>query len=85
MGTLHQMGKNQPLPVAVKQVFAAVHTVFDATAPGQRLQKQMYLGIMAQGLKMTYAFHRCGDRFAVKDAPGIKADMKIKALLDKFT
>ena len=44
----------------------------------------MYLGIVAQGLKVPDAFHGIGDGFAVQDLSLVEADVYIKALAHQF-
>ena len=43
----------------------------------------MYLGVMAQRLKVAHALHGIGDGLPVHDAPRVKAYVQVKALLDK--
>ena len=53
-----QMGHHQPLPVPVQDIFAAPRGKLQSAAPLPRLQKQVYLCIMAQGFKMSHSLHR---------------------------
>ena len=58
---LRQVGEDEPLPVQVQQVLAAPAVKDQPAALGQRLQEQMDLGVVAQGLKVANALHRGGD------------------------
>lgn len=73
VGLLRQMGEHQPLPVPVQHVLGAGGGQLQAAPPGERLQQQVNLGIVAQGLVVAHALHRGGDGLPVDDAaPGPK-------------
>ena len=63
-----QMRKDQPLPVPVQQIFAAIRIKLNAASTLQRLQKQMHLRIVTQRLKMSDAFHRSCNRLFIDNA-----------------
>ena len=58
---LHQVGEDEALPVQIQHVLTAQAAKDQPAAPGQRFQQQVYLGVVAQGLKVPYALHRRGD------------------------
>ena len=65
---LGQVGEDEPLPVPVQQVLAAAGCQTDQTAaPGQGLQEEMDLGVVAQGLKVAHPLHRGGDGLLVHE------------------
>ena len=66
-----QVHKNQPLPVAVKRVLAAIRFEHKSAAPRQRLQDKMNLGIMAQRLIVTDTLNGVLYRFLIHYPAGI--------------
>ena len=77
---VHQAGEDQPLPVPVQRVLTAYRVVNHAASGRQRRQQQVYLGIVAQRLKMPDALHGIGNGFAVQDLPLVESDVHVKAL-----
>ena len=67
-----QMGQHQTLPVFIQHLFPAVGGKLHPAAPGQRLQQQMHLGIVAQRLVVAYAFHGLGDGLLIQNAARTK-------------
>ena len=67
---LCQMGQNQVLIAAVQHVRGAHRVEDQPGAPGEGLQQQMHLGIVAQRLKMPHTLHGIGDGLLVEN-PGI--------------
>ena len=65
-----QMGENQPLPVAVQNILAARREKLQAASRLTWLQKQMYLRIVAQRLKMSHALHRRSNCFLIYNVSG---------------
>ncbi|EJX06349.1 hypothetical protein EVA_05542 [gut metagenome] len=51
------MGQDQPLPIFVQHILAAGGEKLHSASWLPRLQKKVYLCIMAQGFKMAYPFH----------------------------
>ncbi len=74
------MGEHQPLPVPVQHVLGAGGGQLQAAPPGERLQQQVNLGIVAQGLVVAHALHRGGDGLPVDDAAGAEGDRQAEAL-----
>ena len=60
-----QMGQHEALPVFVQLFLPAVDGKLHPAAPGQRLELQMHLGIVAQRLIMAHALDGLGDRFLI--------------------
>ena len=69
------MGKNQPLPVAGKQILAQFGIKPKAASGRQRFCKEMHLRIMPKRLKMSDALRISGNRLPVDDASGVKTDV----------
>ena len=77
------MRQNEPLPVAVERVLAADRVEHEPASGRERLQEQMYLGIVAQRLEMPHALDPFRDRLAVEDVTGVKGDGPVKAVFDQ--
>ena len=60
-----QVREDQALPVAVQRVLGHDAVKAQAAPGGQRLQQQMHLGIVSQGLKVPDALHGVFDRLPV--------------------
>ena len=58
---LCQVGQHQPLPAPLQLILRAGGGKHQAAAPLPRLQQQVDLRVMAQGLKVADALHRGGD------------------------
>ena len=83
MGFFHQMGENEPLPVLIKHILAAVCIHYKA-APGlSRLQDQMHLRIMPERFKMPHPLDRPPDCFLIHNISGIKGNLCPEPFLDK--
>ena len=78
-----QRGQDQPLPAPLQPVFRAVGGKLQSAPPLQRLQQQMDLRIMAQGLVMAHPFHRSGDGLPVDNASGTEGDRQAKPVGDQ--
>ena len=74
------MGQYQPLPVFIQHLFPAVGGKLHPAAPGQRLQQQMHLGIVAQRLVMPYALHGLGDGLLIQNAARAKGYLQPEPL-----
>ena len=78
MLALHQVCENEPLPVAVQHVLGAHGVNLQPRPPLQRLQEQVHLGVVAQGLKVPHTFHRLGQGLQVDDAAGAEGDIQVE-------
>ena len=78
---LRQVRQNQPLPVTVQQILRAGRSQNQPAARLARLQQQMHLRIVPQGLKVADALHRGGNGLPVADGPGPKGYRHSKPLL----
>ena len=65
---LRQVGEDQPLPVPVQLVLGAGGVKAQAAARLPRLQQQMDLGVVAQGLKVAHPLHRLQNSLLIEDA-----------------
>ena len=81
VGLFRQMRENQLLVIAVQYVRGAHRAEYQSAAPGQRLQQQVHLGIVAQGLKMAHTFHGIFNGFLIKNPPVIQPHVQRKPLL----
>ena len=81
MASLGQVCQNQSLPVPIQHIFTAPALKHQAASPLARLQKQMYLRIMTQGLKMSHALHHIFNGLFVYDTACAKFHRNAKALL----
>ena len=79
-----KVGQNQPLPIPVQQVLAAIRIELQPASCFPRLQQQMYLRIVAQRLKMPHALHRLQQRLLVYNASGAKGDRHLEPLSDQL-
>ena len=78
---LLQVGQDEPLPVDVQHIPAAGRVKFQAAPPLPRLQQEVDLRIVAQGLKVAHPFHSVLYGLLVHDAPLVKGDRRSKPLL----
>ena len=78
-----QMGQNQPLPVPVQDIFAAVGCKLHPRAPFARFQEEMHLRIMAQRFKVSHPLHRRGDGLLIHNIPFAELDQYAEPLLYK--
>ena len=83
MGLFQKMGQYQILVISVQYICRTTAAKGQAAAAGQRLQQQMDLRVVPQGLKITHAFHRGGNGLFISDAPGVKGHIQGKPLFDK--
>jgi hypothetical protein len=83
MPPLLQMGQYKPLPVPVQHILRAVGGEHQTAAPGQRLQQQMHLRVVAQGLKVSHALRGAAYRLPVHDPAGIEIHGNAEALLNE--
>ena len=74
------MGQHQPLPAALQLVLRAGGGEHQAAAPLPRLQQQVDLRIVAQGLKVADALHRGGDGLPVADGAGAEGHLQAEPL-----
>ena len=81
---LFQMGKDQPLPVAVQHILAAVRGIDHSAAPLPRLQHQMDFRVMPQRFIMSHSLHRIADGLLVDHTPRPEGHFHTKALPDQF-
>ena len=79
---LQQVGEDEPLPVQVQLVGGAGGGQLHPAAPGTRLQQEMDLGIVAQGLEVADALHRVGDGLPIQHPAGAEVHLQVKALGD---
>ena len=61
------MCQDQPLPVTVKDIFAAFRSELHTRASFTRLQQKMHFRIMPQWLEMSDSLCRSGDRLFIYD------------------
>ena len=80
---LGQVREDQALPVAVEHVLAAGGVKRQARAALGRLEQQVHLGIVTQGLKMAHALDRRRDRLLIEDAAGIDLHVHVEPLADE--
>ena len=78
MGEKTHRGVNQFLIGDVQQIRRAGRVKLQSRAGGQGFQQQMHLRIVAQGFKMSHAFHSIGNGFLVEDSPGIQGYIQIE-------
>lgn len=83
MALLGQVREDQALPVAVEHVLAAGGVKRQARAALGRLEQQVHLGIVTQGLKMAHALDRRRDRLLIEDAAGIDLHVHVEPLADE--
>ena len=74
---LRQMGQDQPLPTALQLVLRAGRPELQAAAPLPRLQQQMDLCIVAQGLKVADALYWGGDGLPITDGAGAEGHLQL--------
>ena len=79
----HQMGEDEPLPVAVQLVLGNNGGKVHTAAPGGGLQHQMDLRIVAQRLKMADALHPIFNGLPIEDTAAAKADLQAEAVPDQ--
>ena len=77
---LHGVGERQTLPVQVELVGRGHGAKLHARTRWQRLQAQMYLGIVAQRLKMAHALDRLRNSLLIENAARLKRNRKAKAI-----
>ena len=75
--------QNQTLPIEVKCVWRKVHVKRESRAGRTRLDEQLHLGIMSQGLKVTDAERACGGFFLVEDSARIQLTFNAEAVKDE--
>ena len=80
---LLQMGKDQPLPVAVEHLLAARRPELQTAPRFARFEQEMHFRIVAQRLEMPNPFHGGGDRFLVDDAPCPERNLPAEPLPDQ--
>ena len=83
MGSFLQMRENQPLPGPLQHIFAAAGVEYQAAARRKGLQKQVDLGVMAQGFKMPHAFHRRCDGLLIQNLSGFHREGDVEPLLNQ--
>ena len=83
MGFLGQMGEDEPLPGPGQVVLRTGGGDLHPAAQGQRLQQQMDLGIVPQGLVVPHSLHRPGDGLPVDDAPRPKLHLEAEPVSDE--
>ena len=76
-----QVSQNQLLVIAVQHIRGAHGVEHQPAAPGQGLQQQMHLGVVAQGFKMSHALHGIFNGFLVENSPVVQLHVKAKTLL----
>ena len=74
-----QVGHDQALPVPGQFIDAAAGFEHKAAAGFAGLQQQMNLRVVTQGLKVSYAFHRCLDGLFINNAGRAEADGQFEA------
>ena len=74
---------DQLLILPVQHIGGALGVDDDAAAGFKRLQQQVALGIMAQGLEMAHAFHGIFNGFLIGDAALVKGHLGRKPLGDQ--
>ena len=77
------MSENQPLPVQVQLVRRAGGGKAQPASPLPRLQQQVYLGIVAQGLEVAYPLHWARDRLPVNDGSSSEGHLHPEPLPDQ--
>ena len=81
MTPLRQMGQNQSLPVPVQHILAAATLKNQPASLLPGLQNQVYLRIVAQGLKMAHALHYIFNGFFIYDTACAEFHRNAEALL----
>ena len=77
---LHGVGECQTLPVKIEFAGRGHGAKLHARTRWQRLQAQMYLGIVAQRLKMAHALDRLRNSLLIENAARLKRNRKAKAI-----
>ena len=83
VGTLGQVGEDEPLPVAGQHVLAAPGGQHQAGPLGQGLQEEVDLGVVPQGLVVAHPLHGGGDGLLVQDAALVHPYGHPEAVLDE--
>ena len=81
VGLLRQVGEDEPLPAALQHVLPQAGADLHPAAPGAGLQKEVDLGVVAQGLEVAHPLHPAGEGLFVEDAPLIEGDVPAEAAL----
>ena len=83
VGLFRQVGQNQILIVPIQHIQGAPGLKHQAAALAQRLQQQVHLRIVPQGLKVTNPLHRGLDGLLIGDPAVIQGHLQTKPLFGK--
>ena len=76
-----EVGDDELLILQIQHIGGADRIEDQTGASRQRLQQQVALGVMPQGLKVAHALHRVGDGLLVENPPVLQGHIQIKPLL----
>ena len=82
---LLQVGEDQPLPVPIQIILADRRRKLQAAAPLSRLQKQMDLRVVPEGLIMSHPLHGIPYGFLVHNISRVKGHLRPEPLPDQLS
>ena len=78
-----KVGQDQTLPVAIQLILAAGGGKHQAAAPGQGLQQQVHLCVVAQGLVVAHALHGAVDGLLIQHPALAQLHRQVEAIQDQ--